>query len=216
MHQWRFGHHIQHHGHLGAACGSNVGQLWVKFGSTLQHTGHQQFCSHICRGTRQILHLAILSAIQLTSMSSQMNSKSASSVDGEKVTTIVAVGQPGPPPGECNPIPVEPAPSSMVNEGPSIYADCVFGCGPPRPTYLMVNTGTATHPRWMCKPCNGARKAIEHQAKNDTALKASLSNLKKRDPDLWRAKVRSCRIQDVNAPPPGQLGFSTSISARAA
>ena len=55
----------------------------------------------------------------------------------------------------------------------------------------------------------GARKAIEHQAKNDQALKANEVTLKNSDPELWRQKVRSCRIRDLNDPPgtTGVLNF---------
>ena len=42
----------------------------------------------------------------------------------------------------------------------------------------MKNVGTEVCPVWACSPCNGARKAIEHQAKKDQALKASLKHLK--------------------------------------
>ena len=64
----------------------------------------------------------------------------------------------------------------------------------------MYNSGTAAFPRWTCRPCNGSRKAIEHQARSDKVLKAALTHLKKSDPDLWRAKVRACRIRDANDP----------------
>ena len=66
--------------------------------------------------------------------------------------------------------------------------DCVFGCGPPRPTSQMANTGTTVNPRWMCHPCNGARKAIEHVARNDPDLKANLNAFKKKGPGAVAAK----------------------------
>ena len=63
-------------------------------------------------------------------------------------------------------------------------------------------------------PCNGARKAIEHQVRKDKALKDNLGTLKRSDPDLWRQKVRSCRIRDANDPP-GTTGVLNLDARRA-
>ena len=108
--------------------------------------------------------------------------------------------------------PAQASPHSTVSSEDGI--NCAFGCGPPRPIGSMTNTGTITCSRWMCIPCNGARKAIEHVAKTDRHLKASLAQLKQTDPDLWRHKVRSCRIRDSNDP--GTTGVLDLNSRRVA
>ena len=112
-------------------------------------------------------------------------------------------------------IPIEAAASPTVSPETLGIVNCVFGCGPPRPISLMTNTATPISPRWMCQPCNGARKAIEHQAKNNPDLKKALNDMKKNDPELWRAKVRSCRIRDDNDPPgtTGVLNMDTRRSS---
>ena len=38
---------------------------------------------------------------------------------------------------------------------------CVFDCGPPVPLSSLTNTATLKSPRWMCNPCNNARKCLE-------------------------------------------------------
>ena len=91
---------------------------------------------------------------------------------------------------------------------------CVFYCGPPRAEQLMTNTGTHQNPRWMCKPCNNARKAIEWMANkaSDGQLKQILDEMKKNDPEAWKAKVRAVRVRDP-AEPAGLSGLD-NISAR--
>ena len=86
-------------------------------------------------------------------------------------------------PMQCSPVipkvPAEEVASEMVKQGEIGLVSCVFGCGPPRPVTHMTNTATHVSPRWMCRPCNGARKAIEGQCNKDPQLKASLIKLKK-------------------------------------
>ena len=77
---------------------------------------------------------------------------------------------------------------------------CVFDCGPPRPVTTLTNTGTSANPRWMCKPCNNARKAMEWMVNKDPAAKATLIELKKNDPELWKAKVRATRVREQGEP----------------
>ena len=91
--------------------------------------------------------------------------------------------------------------NSMGTRDKDSLVECSFNCGPPRPMKLMVNIGTSMCPYWTCSSCNGAKKAIEHQANKNPTLKLMLRELKKNDPGLWRSKVRSCRISDPNDPP---------------
>ena len=71
---------------------------------------------------------------------------------------------------------------------------CVFDCGPPRAEQLMTNTGTHQNPRWMCKPCNNARKAIEWMANkaSDGQLKQTLDEMKKTIQRLGRPRSALC------------------------
>ena len=65
-------------------------------------------------------------------------------------------------------------------------ANCVFGCGAPRPLHNVTHAHAGAHisPRWVCHPCNSARTAIECAAKNGPELKASAANLKTTDPEM--------------------------------
>ena len=91
---------------------------------------------------------------------------------------------------------------------------CCFDCGPPRHVSLCVNTGTQRHPRWFCKPCNGARRALDLAAKNTGHLN-ELKSLKKKDPEAYKAKIRSCRIKTADDPP-GTLGLRDNHERAAA
>ena len=114
------------------------------------------------------------------SMSSQQGMRPASgSADGQPAASLALVASPGQSSSASLPVPDQAMASNVDNPVASGTVDCVFGCGPARPTSQMANTGTAIYPRWMCNPCNGARKAIEHQAKKDPLLKARLKDLKK-------------------------------------
>ena len=89
----------------------------------------------------------------------------------------------------------EAPPASSVN-----YFLCVFDCGPPRPVTMLTNTGTSANPRWMCRPCNNARKAMEWMVNKDAAAKDTLIEIKKNDPELWKAKVRATRVREQGEP----------------
>ena len=144
----------------------------------------------------------------------QLMNKSSASSDSLPASSLVAVDQPGQLAQLNLNVQAEAAASPAVNAGEGTCVECVFGCGPPRLICYMTNTGTAINPRWMCFPCNGARKAIEHQVRKDKALKDNLGTLKRNDPDLWRHKVRSCRIRDANDPP-GTTGVLNLDARRA-
>lgn len=74
---------------------------------------------------------------------------------------------------------------------------CIFDCGPPRPYTHLTNTATQASPRWMCNPCNMARKAIEGFArkKDNKDLYKAIQDLKKHDMEEWKCTVRSARIR---------------------
>jgi hypothetical protein len=106
--------------------------------------------------------------------------------------------------------PADSAPLSMLLSAPAekreegaqggqeelcTFVSCVFDCGPPRPLPQCTNTGTHNNPRWMCKPCNGARKAIELMASKERQTKLNLVTLKAADPQQWKQKVRAARIR---------------------
>ena len=92
-------------------------------------------------------------------------------------------------------VPSAPPPEFQFAGEQEVLVRCVFDCGPPRPARTMTNTATKANPRWMCSPCNGARKAIENIARQNPASKEHLANLKRSDPELWKQKVRASRIR---------------------
>lgn len=93
---------------------------------------------------------------------------------------------------------------------PGVLVRCCFDCGPPRPSQEMVNTGTKVSARWMCSPCNGARKAIEWGARSNEKLKQFMVTLKRDDPELWKQKVRAARIRA----PGEEHGLDSAASRR--
>ena len=78
--------------------------------------------------------------------------------------------------------------------------ECVFDCGPPRHVSTCTNTGTHAHPRWMCKGCNGASRALDLAARNSGHFE-ELKEMKKRDPEAYKAKIRQCRVRSSDDPP---------------
>ncbi len=78
------------------------------------------------------------------------------------------------------------------SEGPN--AVCTMDCGYCGPVETMANIYNARCPRYVCHPCNNARRAIEYQFKRKPELKTWLVEFKKRDPEQWKAKVRSCSL----------------------
>ena len=78
--------------------------------------------------------------------------------------------------------------------------ECVFDCGPPRHISLCTNTGTHANPRWMCTPCNGARKALEHACRKSGQM-PELKQLRLQDPEMYTAKIRACRVKSATDPP---------------
>ena len=100
-----------------------------------------------------------------------------------------------------------PPPAPILGED-VVLVSCVFDCGPPRDSRLCTNTGTARSPRWMCQPCNGSRKALEYAALHSANpdAKEDLAKFKKADVELWKDKVRSCRVR-CKSDAPGAPGL---------
>lgn len=93
----------------------------------------------------------------------------------------------------CPEVPAEvvgaPSPGGSLKLG-----RCVFDCGPPRPYTQLTNTATSKYPRWMCGPCNQARRALEAQGRTDKAWGKRIADLKKEDPEECNASIRSIRV----------------------
>ena len=89
---------------------------------------------------------------------------------------------------------------------------CMFDCGPPRPYSQLTNTATHVYPRWMCNPCNNARKALESYArkKDNSEILKAINHLKKTDLEQWKSMVRASRIRSADDPPamPGVLDLT--------
>ena len=88
--------------------------------------------------------------------------------------------------------------SSASESGMGDLVYCVFDCGPARHHTLCTNTGTRASPRWMCQPCNGARKAFEYAASRSSSpveARLAIKRLKETDPEQCKAKVRAARIK---------------------
>ena len=90
---------------------------------------------------------------------------------------------------------------------------CIFECGPTRVD--CKDFGQKDCPRWMCPPCNGARRALDYAANHSgiRGQRASLRAMKQGDPDLYKAKVRASRIGIPEDPPGTEQGVS-SLGAR--
>ena len=108
--------------------------------------------------------------------------------ESQQAGTLVSLDEPAGQPGQA-------ADSSFVW--------CVFDCAPvPQHKSRCVNTATPANPRWMCSPCNAARKALDYAHKSASAeQRAALSNLKRTDGEQYKAKVRSLRVRTAADPP---------------
>ena len=115
-----------------------------------------------------------------------------------------------------------PPPSMAVDSGAivsgtagpgSALAQCCYDCGPPRPVSEMMKTNARALP--VCHPCYNARRAIVSAVSKDPAAKQALADMQSKDPELWKAKVRSCRIIDINSPGHEGQGCITNARQRA-
>ncbi len=101
-------------------------------------------------------------------------------------------------------------PNSPAQVGPT--ALCYFECGPRYAISQLTNMGNARCVRWVCNPCNNARKAIECAAKKDAAFRKQISDMRTNNPVEWKAKVRALRIR----PDAGSEGVESRFDRRAA
>ena len=86
----------------------------------------------------------------------------------------------------------DPPASSAVK-----WARCMYDCGPPRPLTELFRSNPRANPQ--CHPCHNAARAIKAMASKSEGAKAALAKLQSEDPELWKAKVRGCRIVDFGA-----------------
>ena len=89
---------------------------------------------------------------------------------------------------------------------------CSFECGPPRPVAQLFRSNPRAAPR--CHPCNNAAKVLSSVASKNPDDKLALETMRKQDPEMWKAKVRACRIIDptVSGQQPGVLNAAARKS----
>ncbi len=73
-------------------------------------------------------------------------------------------------------------------------APCYFECGPPYPITQLTNMGNARCVRWVCNPCNNARKAIECASRKDSTFKKQVNEM--RTHQSYQEHMRKLRIAD--------------------
>ena len=131
------------------------------------------------------MHLSIHLAITIKRMATDQCGKSDFPMGGQQAESVLVMAAPslGTIAGEAI-LQSEDVGSSIQNQDEVVLVECTYSCGPPRPITEMVNIGSNLYACWSCSSCNGARKAIEHQPKQDLSFKAMLQDLKKNDPGL--------------------------------
>ena len=67
-----------------------------------------------------------------------------------------------------------------------------------------------------CHPCWNAQKALKTLAKGDPSAKLALQRLQEQDYELYKAKIRACRIIDPAAAASGESGVTSVTSRREA
>ena len=89
---------------------------------------------------------------------------------------------------------------------------CWFECGTSLP---MSNIATDRHPKYACRPCTNAKRALDLLARKDKAIKAELEDLKRNRAAEYKLKVISSRLRDPAEPPTcpgvGSLEARTSM-----
>ena len=68
---------------------------------------------------------------------------------------------------------------------------CMYDCGPPRPTTQLRRSNAKA--KWACYLCYNAARALAASCRSSN-MRGALQWLQKKDPVLYAAKVRSCRI----------------------
>ena len=136
----------------------------------------QPFLPKHTTGYPPVILLVIQGIIMSSPQSGRPASSSAAGSSGPGGAIVASPMQSSP---VIQKLPGQEVDWQSVRQSDIALVSCVFGCGPPRPIAHMVNTATHTCPRWMCSPCNGARKAIEMQCNKNPNAKAALNHLKK-------------------------------------
>ena len=81
-------------------------------------------------------------------------------------------------------------------------------CGPPYPEEFFGRSNAKA--LWRCRSCFQAEKAINDSVKGQAQAKEYLQKLKETDPELWKAKVRACRVIDPRNNAPGQTRINST------
>ncbi len=71
---------------------------------------------------------------------------------------------------------------------------CSMDCGFVGPANQLDNMYNERYPRYICRPCNSARRALDRQFLRKKELKDWLKEFKSRDPEGYKAKVRQCSL----------------------
>jgi hypothetical protein len=88
-----------------------------------------------------------------------------------------------------------PAASAPPTDIPFGQSYCCFGCGPLFSIASeMTNIANSAYPKYSCHPCANARRCIENQCRKDPQMRDYLNQLKQRQPEEWKLRVRQCRV----------------------
>eukprot|EP00974_Lingulodinium_polyedra_P028491 2746424-Lingulodinium_polyedra.AAC.1 len=89
-----------------------------------------------------------------------------------------------------------PEPGNVyVGEPTRCYYQCTLDL---QPLSDLVNFGSKSWAVWACKRCHAASKALVRAVGQDSTLKKELSTLRRTNAELWKAKVRACRLDTDN------------------
>ena len=89
---------------------------------------------------------------------------------------------------------------------------CFFLCGPPYPEEFFGRSNQKA--LWRCKCCFQAEKAINSSVSGCPQARDALNQLKEKDPELWKSKVRACRVIDPRNTTPGQTGVNSLVERK--
>ncbi len=85
-------------------------------------------------------------------------------------------------------------PTALLQSAPApLIKHCWFGCGTSGSAETMVNVATRAYPRYVCHCCQNSRVALERQYRK-AKLNEQLTAMKRDHSEVWKAKVRACRI----------------------
>ena len=123
-------------------------------------------------------------------------SPSASSGDpGASSAAAISVVQPPAGSGSSAAVAASSDVAALVGYMPGLAGQCWFECGT---TVGLLNIGNARSEKWVCCPCNGARRLLDSSCRGNPAVKAELADMKKNRQSAYKRKVRSARIQPAS------------------